>query len=159
SVKYTLSPLSAPDAAGSSTLKRLELKGRNQQPRRNTMKARICLLLAVLLATTNYPCLSQTPAPKPVQQQDESRIRIGTAEVALHVIVRDKKGHPVRDLSRSDFEVYEDGARQNIESFRLVVREPTGGGSAGGAGGSAKPGEHPVEGSPAETGKSSGLIA
>jgi VWFA-related protein len=126
------------------------------------MKSRICLLLASLLATSNYPLLAQTPAQTRLQQQDDSRIRIGTSEVSLDVIVRDKKGHPVRDLSRSDFEVYEDGARQNIESFRLVLREP--GTSPGGSlSASAKSRERAPEGTgaapTANSSGSSGLIA
>lgn len=63
----------------------------------------------------------QTPAT-PASDQDQ-KIRIGTAEVALDIVVRDKKGRPVKDLTAADFEIYEDGARQQIESFRLVTRE------------------------------------
>src|SRR5262249_38274974 len=43
-------------------------------------------------------------------------------EVVLDVVVRDKKGRPVKDLAATDFEVYEDGARQKIESFRLYQK-------------------------------------
>jgi VWFA-related protein len=63
-------------------------------------------------------------SPFPLRAQDEQKIRISTTEVVLDVVVRDKKGRPVKDLSASDFEVYEDGVRQDIQSFRLVVREP-----------------------------------
>lgn len=56
-------------------------------------------------------------------QRSDHTIRIGTAEVALDVVVRDKKGRPVKDLTVEDFEVLEDGARQKIESFRLVSRD------------------------------------
>jgi len=126
------------------------------------MNARICLLLASLLATSNYPLPAQTPAQKAsptTGQQDDSRIRIGTSEVSLDVVVRDKKGHPVRDLSRSDFEVYEDGARQNIESFRLVLRE-SGTSPVSGSSSSARPPERTGENvAPAATPHSSGLIA
>ncbi len=60
---------------------------------------------------------SQTP------QQKDQKITVSTAEVQLDVIVKDKKGRPVKDLKAGDFEIYEDGARQQIESFRLVTRE------------------------------------
>lgn len=86
------------------------------------MKSRVNFLLALALTLSSYqPLTGQTPAP--ARPQDEPKIRIGTAEVALDIVVRDKKGRPVRDLTAADFEIYEDGARQNIESFRLVVRE------------------------------------
>jgi VWFA-related protein len=59
----------------------------------------------------------------PAQRQDEPRIRIGTSEVTLDVVVRDKKGRPVKDLTAPEFEIYEDGVKQQVESFRLAVRE------------------------------------
>src|SRR5262249_28585323 len=46
-------------------------------------------------------------------------------EVALDVIVRDKKGKPVKGLTAADFQVLEDGVQQRIESFRFVTREAT----------------------------------
>src|SRR5678816_339184 len=56
-------------------------------------------------------------------QRSDHTVRIGTSEVALDVVVRDKKGRPVKDLTVDDFEVLEDGTRQKIESFRLVSRD------------------------------------
>jgi VWFA-related protein len=47
---------------------------------------------------------------------------VGTAAVTLDVVVRDKKGNAVRDLKASDFEVFEDGAKQQVESFRIFGR-------------------------------------
>ncbi len=64
--------------------------------------------------------LLQQPQSKP---QNDQTVRIGTAEVALDIVVRDKKGRPVKDLTEEEFEIFEDGARQKIESFRLVARE------------------------------------
>ena len=45
--------------------------------------------------------------------------------VDVGVVVRDKKGHPVTDLKREDFEILDDGDRQQIQFFT-----PPGGGSA-----------------------------
>src|SRR5262245_18175694 len=87
------------------------------------MRSRVNLLLAVTLILPSYqPLTAQNPAP--AQRQDEPKIRIGTAEVTLDVVVRDKKGRPVKDLTASEFEIYEDGVRQRVESFRLALREP-----------------------------------
>jgi len=87
------------------------------------MKSRANFLLAITLMLPSYqPLMAQNPAPS--QRQDEPKIRIGTAEVTLDVVVRDKKGRPVKDLTAPDFEVYEDGVRQQVESFRLALREP-----------------------------------
>ena len=59
-------------------------------------------------------------------QKDQSgaQITLSTSEVVLDVVVRDKKGRPVKDLAASDFEVYENGKKQEVESFRLHDREP-----------------------------------
>src|SRR5262249_52366295 len=86
------------------------------------MKSRVNLLLAFALILPSYrPLTAQNPAP--AQRQDEPKIRIGTAEVTLDVVVRDKKGRPVKDLTAPEFEIYEDGVRQQIESFRVTLRE------------------------------------
>ncbi|HEY9282472.1 MAG TPA: hypothetical protein VIP46_03365, partial [Pyrinomonadaceae bacterium] len=76
--------------------------------------------VAALLSLAAPPPRAQTPTPEP-QGQDEI-IRVNTKEVGLDVVVRDKKGHVVKDLKASDFEVFEDGERQQVQSFRLVAR-------------------------------------
>ena len=56
-------------------------------------------------------------------QQEDTRIVVDSAEVLLDTIVRDKKGRVVRDLTASDFEVYEDGVRQELSAARFITRE------------------------------------
>jgi VWFA-related protein len=75
------------------------------------------LLIIGLLAPTS---LGQTP---PAQGQEEEKVVVGTNEVVLDAVVKDKKGHAVRDLKSSDFEVYEDGVPQQVLSFRLITRD------------------------------------
>jgi VWFA-related protein len=55
--------------------------------------------------------------------QDEETVVVGTTEVLMDAVVKDKKGALVKDLQASDFEVYEDGVKQEIRSFRLVTRD------------------------------------
>jgi VWFA-related protein len=55
---------------------------------------------------------SQKPAEVPT-------FGVGTAAVTLDIVVRDKKGRAVRDLKAGDFEVFEDGVRQTIDSFQV----------------------------------------
>ena len=50
-------------------------------------------------------------------------IRFRSNEVRLDVVVKDKKGRPIRDLKAGDFEILEDGVLQKVESFRFVSRE------------------------------------
>jgi len=58
------------------------------------------------------------------QQQEAARstetVSAGVRAVLVDVVVRDKKGQPVRDLTQSDFEVFEDGAPQQLGSFTRV---------------------------------------
>jgi len=64
-----------------------------------------------------FPLLSQTKAP---QEPAQPVIRTTTREVMLDLVVRDKHQHPVTDLRPEEVEVFEDGARQNVRSFRNV---------------------------------------
>ena len=73
-------------------------------------------LLVCLVAMTAGPGRAQdaTPAaPGPT-------IRVTTTEVALDLVVRDKKGRQVKNLKPGDVEIYEDGVRQQVLSFRMV---------------------------------------
>ncbi len=79
-----------------------------------------CLLLAALGLFTYDSISGQTPSE---QRQDEPALRLKANEVSLDIVVKDKKGRSVRDLKAADFEVYEDGVLQKVESFRFVLRE------------------------------------
>ena len=52
----------------------------------------------------------------------EEVIRVDTALVNLNVVVTDRQGRRVSGLTREDFEVYEDGARQEITHFMSEER-------------------------------------
>ena len=78
----------------------------------------------VLLAVLTLSSVNSIFRASAQQRQDETPIRIRTNEVALDIVVRDKKLRPVRDLTAGEFEVYEDGVRQQIGSFRFVLRDP-----------------------------------
>jgi VWFA-related protein len=60
------------------------------------------------------PAQDGTTDPKP------ATFRAETALVVLDLVVRDKKGQPVRDLRPDEVQVYEDGVRRDIGAFRLV---------------------------------------
>lgn len=53
-------------------------------------------------------------------QDQGAAVRISSEEVLLDIVARDKKGRPVSDLKAEDIEVYEDGVKQQINSFRKV---------------------------------------
>src|SRR6185436_7564441 len=82
------------------------------------MKTFLSFLLIVSIGFSTVLTRAQTPA----QDQDDV-VRVRSNEVRLDVVVKDKKGRPIRDLKQADFEVLEDGVQQKVESFRFVARE------------------------------------
>ncbi len=66
-----------------------------------------------------------TPAFFPALAQDATSsagpaIRVTTTEIALDLVVRDKKGRLVKNVKPGDIEISEDGVRQQVLSFRMV---------------------------------------
>ncbi|MEO8662713.1 MAG: VWA domain-containing protein [Bryobacteraceae bacterium] len=61
--------------------------------------------------------LSQQPAAAP---QAGSTFKSTSQEVALDLIVRDKKGKQIKDLQLNEIQVSDNGAAQQIKSFRLI---------------------------------------
>jgi VWFA-related protein len=77
-------------------------------------------LLVVLSAALS----AQTPAPKPPAApapQDKPTFKLQVDLVTNDVIVRDDKGNFVPDLKKDEFEIYEDGVKQDISSMTVVT--------------------------------------
>jgi VWFA-related protein len=75
------------------------------------------LTLVFLCALTN---LSQTSTPTPKPAEDDEVVKISTALIQIDVTVTDKDGRVVKDLKPEDFEVYENGKKQEITNFSFV---------------------------------------
>ena len=104
-------------------------------------------LMAVLLAIALGLCvLNRTGGQTPQSQDDVIRVR--SNEVRLDVVVKDKKGRPVKDLNANDFEVLEDGVTQKIASFRFVNREGPPQATASPATAESNPGSNPTAPAP-----------
>jgi len=80
---------------------------------------------AIVLSVCAFPLVAGLAAAQtPPAAEPGPTIRATTTEVMLDVVVVDKHGKNVRTLKQSDVEVYEDGVKQPITSFRLAgVRE------------------------------------
>ena len=88
------------------------------------------LFLAALAAAvfTGVPAGAQAPAQKPPagqqppasQQPPREVIRRQIDVITTDVIVRDNRGQFVADLKKDEFEVYEDGVKQEVVSFVLT---------------------------------------
>ncbi|MCI0388215.1 MAG: VWA domain-containing protein [Acidobacteria bacterium] len=63
--------------------------------------------------------VSQEQKGKEQKKQDEPLLRIETELVQIDVVVTDKQGKLVRDLKRVDFELFEDGKKQEITHFAV----------------------------------------
>jgi VWFA-related protein len=70
-------------------------------------------LASSLTATQSAPAGLETPAPA---------IRVTTNYVVLDVVVTDKDGKPVRDLTREDFTIKESGKPQKMSFFSFEER-------------------------------------
>jgi len=76
--------------------------------------ARDALIAALLVIT------AQAHGPQP------QVFRTGTPLVSVDVVVHDKEGRPVADLTATDFNLFEDGKEQRIELFAIVGPRPPG---------------------------------
>jgi VWFA-related protein len=79
------------------------------------MKERgLAILMIFLLA---FSAFAQVSGQKP---EGDQVIRISTELVQLDVVVTDKTGRVVTNLSKDDFELYEEGKKQQISFFEFV---------------------------------------
>ena len=77
-------------------------------------------LLFFLIVLTGYsqPQNSRQSPPRPNNQNDnQDTIKINVDLVVLHATVQNSNLNPVSGLGKEDFQVYEDGVLQEIESF------------------------------------------
>ena len=81
-------------------------------------------LLAVLSMFDAAPYAQQAPAPPapapPAGDAQTPTFRTAVNLVSSDVIVRNRRGQFQADLAKDDFELYEDGVKQDISSFVLV---------------------------------------
>jgi len=86
----------------------------------------LMVVLAVgLSAQTPAPQTpAQRPAPQPAPNTQQGRPPDFTSLIDLvtnDVIVRDDKGNFIPDLKKEDFEIYEDGVKQEISSMQVIT--------------------------------------
>lgn len=83
------------------------------------------LLLLPAIVLTN---LLMAQVRQDVRQTPQYRVNVN--EVTVDVIVTDKKGGYLPDLHVKDFEIYEDGVRQEIQGFQWIHTDMPGTGAA-----------------------------
>src|SRR6266516_2693563 len=84
----------------------------------------LLVVLAVGLSAQTPAQSGQTPAPaKPAApaQPEKPTFRVQVDLVTNDVVVRDEKGNFVPDLKKDEFEIFEDGVKQDITSMTVVT--------------------------------------
>jgi VWFA-related protein len=101
----------------------------------------LSLFLTVPLLLTSISAQQvQKPAQKQATDKDET-IRISTSLVQTDVVVTDKNEQPIPNLKMSDFEVYENGKKQELKFIEYISADGgrrTDGNKAKGLGGLAR---------------------
>lgn len=115
--------------------------------RRKRVPGRAIVCLAALLALVPAGPAAQQPPP----QRATGTIEGGVRAVLVDVVVRDRRGEPVRDLTEADFEVVEDGVPQAVTSFNPVfdADRATAAARASAPASTASPSATPAVGGPA----------
>jgi VWFA-related protein len=80
----------------------------------------IVALVAGLSAQPPAQNKAAAPAPAPAQP-DKPTFRVQVDLITNDVVVRDDKGNFVPDLKKDEFEIYEDGVKQDITSMTVVT--------------------------------------
>jgi hypothetical protein len=84
---------------------------------RRALVAPLSLLLGVVASPSAH---QEKAAPAPRQT-----FGAAVAAVVVDAVVRDSKGKPVTNLRKEDFELLEDGVRQEIGDVTVVMPGPT----------------------------------
>ena len=82
------------------------------------MRIRATLAIVGLALQT---LLADQSAPQQAQPRTES-FSAGATAILVDVVVRDRRGRPVVDLTADDFAVFEDAVRQKLGSFSVIER-------------------------------------
>ncbi len=84
------------------------------------MKTFPTLLLVIVLTGFSPNAFPQTAKPTSPQSDDKEVVKISTTLIQVDATVTDKKGNSVKDLKPGDFEIYENGKKQDITNFSFI---------------------------------------
>jgi VWFA-related protein len=84
-------------------------------------RPRLSLLLPTAFIVGLGPALGGQAPAAPQEAPPPQRFGAATTAIMVDVVVRDKRGNPVTDLTAADFELLEDNVRQEIGTVTLVA--------------------------------------
>ena len=83
----------------------------------------------LFLSVFSFSAFGQTPeplpTPPPIVIDDGDVVKITTNLIQIDVVVTDKNGNQITDLNPEDFEIYENGKRQDISNFSYIFNKTT----------------------------------
>jgi hypothetical protein len=82
--------------------------------------AALAAAMLVMPATGHMAAVQNPPKPAQPPAKSDQVIRAGVELITTDVIVRDGRGQFIADLKKDEFEIYEDGVRQQVVSFILT---------------------------------------
>ncbi|CAN5782944.1 hypothetical protein BH20ACI4_BH20ACI4_34170 [soil metagenome] len=85
------------------------------------MKKVIFFSTLIFIFSLKVICQNPLPTPPPIVDETDV-IKISTTLIQVDVTVTDKKGNIVTDLKPGDFEVYENGKKQDITNFSFIFQ-------------------------------------
>jgi len=87
------------------------------------MKLRLPFALTLAALSGGLLAAQQQPAPQtppPSADQPAVTFRVEVNYVEVDAVVTDAQGMPIANLTKNDFEIYEDGKKQDVATFSLV---------------------------------------
>lgn len=78
------------------------------------------------ISTGEATALPDIPANQSGPESSGLTLRINARLVDVNVVALDKKGRPITNLKPEDFEVYDNGVKQEVRSFAEAATNPTG---------------------------------
>ena len=85
----------------------------------------ISILACCLFAPASRSNAQQSSAPQSPQGQEAApTLEINVNRVLVPVVVRDKQGRPIADLTKEDFEVSDNGKPHPVSAFNVEQRGP-----------------------------------
>ncbi|CAN5619981.1 hypothetical protein BH24ACI2_BH24ACI2_04930 [soil metagenome] len=84
------------------------------------MKKFVSTFVFILLCALVGFAQSAKPTPTPKPAPDDDIVKISTTLIQVDVTVTDKNGKIIKDLKPKDFEIYENGEKQEITNFSFI---------------------------------------
>src|SRR5262245_63180023 len=82
--------------------------------RHRSRQSLVCLIISVfVLSMVTMPAGAQQDRPKKPTSQDDEPITLNTTLVQVPVVVSERGGRYVSDLTRNEFMIFEDGVERN----------------------------------------------